>query len=113
MTGDPDPGRGLRLRQAHRLGHGVRVQVAARPRTPLRGQLPGQLAAHARPAAGHHRELPRERIHSHDAYLRYKSRTPVRSPTWGAPPTPGLDQAGAEGQPGEVGAAAAAGLVPD
>ena len=50
------PARGLRDR--------VGVPVAGRDRASLRRQLADQLAAHARAAAGHHRELPRERVHS-------------------------------------------------
>src|ERR1700693_2401505 len=39
--------------------------------------------------------------------------SPARSRVGVEPPTSGLDQAGAEGQAGEIGAGAAAGLVPD
>src|SRR5579863_186460 len=43
----------------------------------------------------------------------YQSRAPAGSPAGVEPPTPRLDQAGTERQAGQVGAAAAAGLVPD
>ena len=63
MAGDLDAGRGARPRQGRGLRDGVRVQVAGRDRAALRRQLADQLAAHAGAAAGHHRELPGERVH--------------------------------------------------
>ena len=55
------PGHGRGLRDV------VRVQVARRDRAALRRQLADKLAAHAGATAGHHRELPAERVHGHDA----------------------------------------------
>ncbi|HJZ26122.1 MAG TPA: SDR family NAD(P)-dependent oxidoreductase [Streptosporangiaceae bacterium] len=49
-------------------GDGVRVQVAGRDRASLRRQLADKLTAHAGTAAGHDRELVRERVHGHDGY---------------------------------------------
>jgi hypothetical protein len=63
MAADPDGGRGAHPRQGRGLRHGIRVQVAGRDRASLCRQLADELTAHAGAAAGHHRELARERIH--------------------------------------------------
>ena len=64
MSADPHPRSGVRARENRRLRDGVRVHVAGRDRASLRRELPGKLTAHARATAGHHRELPGERVHS-------------------------------------------------
>ena len=69
MAGDLDAGRGGRPRRGRGHRNGVGVQVARRDRASLRRQLADKLAAHPGTAAGHHRELVRERIHGHDGYL--------------------------------------------
>ena len=69
MAGDRDAGRGGRPRRGRGHRDGVGVQVARRDRAALRRQLADKLAADARAAAGHHRELAGERVHGHDRLL--------------------------------------------
>jgi hypothetical protein len=69
VRGNQGAGRGLGSGYGHGLGHRVRVQVAARCRAALHRELTDQLAAHARSAAGHHRELVFERLHAHGLTL--------------------------------------------
>ena len=64
MGADPHAGPGVSARDDRGLRDGVRVHVAGRDRASLRRELAGKLAAHARATAGHHRELPGERVHS-------------------------------------------------
>src|ERR1700683_3792080 len=63
MAADPYARRGVRLGRGGRLRDGVRVQVASSHRTALLRQLPDQLTAHARAAAGDNCELSCELLH--------------------------------------------------
>src|ERR1019366_5985495 len=85
MAGDPDAGRGGPPRPGRGPRDGVRVQVACRDRASLRRQLADKLAAHAGTASGHHRKLPRERVHSP---------TPPTGHAWPANTRPGSPRAG-------------------
>src|SRR5262249_12116527 len=60
MSGDPDARGGARLGLSRGLRDGLPVDVARRDRASLLRQLADELTAHARAAAGYHRELPRE-----------------------------------------------------
>ena len=64
MAGDKDAVRRPGPRGGRGLRDGAGVPVARRDRASLRCQLAGELAANARAAAGHHRELAGERVHS-------------------------------------------------
>jgi hypothetical protein len=69
MAGDRDTGRGARPHGRRGRRDGVRVDVTRRDRTAMRRQLTDKLAANARAAPGHYRELAGKGVHGVLPYL--------------------------------------------